>query len=117
MNKTDSATLCGAFDTLRDVINAPSDALARCPGLGPAKVRRLHAAFGLPFAPRPHPSAAAAVAVKEKVKEKEREKAGNDGDVKEEEGEDRKDEEKGTGEAKGGSEGSIAADGSAPTSA
>jgi hypothetical protein len=31
------------------VLNAPTASLARCPGLGPAKVRRLHAAFGRPF--------------------------------------------------------------------
>jgi hypothetical protein len=49
VNKTDAATLCGAFSSLREVLNAPTASLARCPGLGPAKVRRLHAAFGRPF--------------------------------------------------------------------
>ena len=49
VNKTDVLTLLRRFKTLRGVALASEEELAMCPGIGPAKVARIHAAFGTPI--------------------------------------------------------------------
>jgi len=49
VNKTDVLTLLRRFKTLRGVALAEESELAMCPGIGPAKVARIHAAFGTPI--------------------------------------------------------------------
>lgn len=49
VNKTDAASIGTAFGTLADALRANEAALDSVPGLGPTKVRRLHAAFTAPF--------------------------------------------------------------------
>ncbi|CAO3659023.1 unnamed protein product [Umbelopsis ramanniana] len=49
VNKTDVLTLRSTFGSLNRIINAPTEALALCPGFGEQKVRRLQQAFTQPF--------------------------------------------------------------------
>lgn len=49
VNKTDVLTLKSTFGSLEHIINAPTEALALCPGFGEQKVRRLQQAFTQPF--------------------------------------------------------------------
>ncbi|KAJ2958485.1 hypothetical protein NQZ79_g5935 [Umbelopsis isabellina] len=49
VNKTDVLTLKSTFGSLENIINAPTEALALCPGFGEQKVRRLQQAFTQPF--------------------------------------------------------------------
>jgi DNA excision repair protein ERCC-1 len=49
INKTDIVTLLSVFGTLKNIVNASSEELARCPGFGDQKVRRLLEAFNEPF--------------------------------------------------------------------
>lgn len=61
VNKTDSAVMGSKFRTLAEVFQASEADLAAAPGLGPAKVKRLFAAFDTPFyvgATRPDGAAA-----------------------------------------------------------
>ena len=45
VNRTDVLTLTAAFGTLKDILQASEEQLSSCPGLGPAKVKRLYDAF------------------------------------------------------------------------
>jgi DNA excision repair protein ERCC-1 len=49
VNKTDVLTLRSTFGSLDRIINAPTEAIALCPGFGEQKVRRLQQAFTQPF--------------------------------------------------------------------
>lgn len=49
VNKTDAAVMGSKFRTLAAVFQASEEALGAVPGLGPAKVKRLFAAFDTPF--------------------------------------------------------------------
>jgi hypothetical protein len=49
LNKTDVHTLGAACGTLAGIMTAPPEQLAACVGMGPAKVKRLHDAFHVPF--------------------------------------------------------------------
>lgn len=49
VNKTDSAVMGSKLRTLADVFQASEADLGAVPGLGPAKVKRLFAAFDTPF--------------------------------------------------------------------
>eukprot|EP00052_Salpingoeca_macrocollata_P022285 m.193289 g.193289 ORF g.193289 m.193289 type:complete len:126 (-) comp21761_c0_seq2:32-409(-) len=49
VNKADAVTLLSTFGSLRGVIEATSDELRLCPGLGDTKVDRLHAVLTEPF--------------------------------------------------------------------
>ena len=49
VNKTDSATMGADFGSLAAMFRASEQALSTVPGLGPTKVKRLHAAFSTPF--------------------------------------------------------------------
>ena len=49
VNKTDVATLLANFGSVRGVLGAGAEAMSLCVGLGEKKVRRLHAAFGMPL--------------------------------------------------------------------
>ena len=49
VNKTDSATMGSQFGTVASILKASEEQLGSVPGLGPTKVRRLHAAFSTPF--------------------------------------------------------------------
>ena len=49
VNKTDVLTLMSTFGSFERIINAPTEALALCPGFGEQKVRRLQQAFTQPF--------------------------------------------------------------------
>ena len=42
VNKTDAATLLGAFGTLENIVKATVEDLSLCPGFGPQKAQRLH---------------------------------------------------------------------------
>ncbi len=42
VNKTDAATLVGAFGTMENIIKASVEELSLCPGFGPQKAHRLH---------------------------------------------------------------------------
>jgi DNA excision repair protein ERCC-1 len=54
VNKTDVLTLKSTFGSLEHIINAPTEALALCPGFGEQKVRRLQQAFTQPFIVEKH---------------------------------------------------------------
>uniref|UniRef100_A0A0D9XLL6 DNA excision repair protein ERCC-1 n=1 Tax=Leersia perrieri TaxID=77586 RepID=A0A0D9XLL6_9ORYZ len=49
VNKTDVVTLGSSFGSLSQVMNASMEELARCPGIGERKVKRLHDTFHEPF--------------------------------------------------------------------
>ncbi|CAM6115019.1 unnamed protein product [Calypogeia fissa] len=49
VNKTDVLTLGSTFKTLSAIMNASMDDLAKCPGIGERKVKRLYDAFNEPF--------------------------------------------------------------------
>jgi DNA excision repair protein ERCC-1 len=49
VNRTDVLTLTASFGTLRDILQASEEQLSSCPGLGPAKVKRLYDAFHSKF--------------------------------------------------------------------
>lgn len=49
VNKTDCTTLWSTFGTVSAMAQATADDFSVCPGLGPRKVQRLHAAFHQPF--------------------------------------------------------------------
>ncbi|GBG70030.1 hypothetical protein CBR_g4857 [Chara braunii] len=49
VNKTDVATLGANFGTLSAIMGASKDELAKCPGIGERKVKRLYDAFHEPF--------------------------------------------------------------------
>ncbi|XP_006662516.1 DNA excision repair protein ERCC-1 [Oryza brachyantha] len=49
VNKTDVVTLGSNFGSLSQVMNASMEELARCPGIGERKVKRLHDTFHEPF--------------------------------------------------------------------
>lgn len=49
VNKTDAATLLGAFGTFEAVAKATVEDLAICPGFGPQKAHRLHKVLNEPF--------------------------------------------------------------------
>ncbi|KAF0930458.1 hypothetical protein E2562_032887 [Oryza meyeriana var. granulata] len=49
VNKTDVVTLGSTFGSLSQVMNASMEELARCPGIGERKVKRLHDTFHEPF--------------------------------------------------------------------
>jgi NAD-dependent DNA ligase len=49
VNKTDSATMGADFGSLAGMFRASEQALSTVPGLGPTKVKRLHAAFFTSF--------------------------------------------------------------------
>lgn len=42
VNKTDATTLLSTFGTLSDLVQAPSNILALCPGVGVQKAERIH---------------------------------------------------------------------------
>jgi len=52
LNKTDVLTLQTSFGSLRQMMQASADELARLPGFGDQKVGRLREAFTQPFLPR-----------------------------------------------------------------
>ncbi|CAL4934402.1 unnamed protein product [Urochloa decumbens] len=49
VNKTDVVTLGSSFGSLSQVMNASMEELARCPGIGERKVKRLYDTFHEPF--------------------------------------------------------------------
>ncbi|CAG8463290.1 9702_t:CDS:2 [Cetraspora pellucida] len=49
INKTDVVTLASSFGSLKRIMNASSDELAICPGLGEQKIKRIKEAFEQPF--------------------------------------------------------------------
>lgn len=49
VNKTDVVTLGSTFGSLSGIMDASMEDLARCPGIGERKVRRLHDTFHEPF--------------------------------------------------------------------
>lgn len=49
VNKTDVLTLGSTFETLTGIFSASMEDLARCPGIGERKVKRLYDAFHEPF--------------------------------------------------------------------
>lgn len=49
VNKTDVVTLGSSFGSLSQIMNGSMDELARCPGIGERKVRRLYDTFHEPF--------------------------------------------------------------------
>ena len=49
VNKTDAATLLGAFGNMRGVFEASIEDLSLCPGFGPQKAQRLHKVLNEPF--------------------------------------------------------------------
>ncbi|KAH1033104.1 hypothetical protein J1N35_045278 [Gossypium stocksii] len=49
VNKTDVVTLGSTFGSLSSIMDASMEDLARCPGIGERKVRRLHDTFHEPF--------------------------------------------------------------------
>lgn len=49
VNKTDSATMGANFGTMGAMFKSTEAQLSAVPGLGPTKVKRLHAAFSTPF--------------------------------------------------------------------
>ncbi|XP_078442579.1 nucleotide repair protein isoform X1 [Wolffia australiana] len=49
VNKTDVITLGSTFGSLSGIIDSSMEDLARCPGIGEQKVRRLHDTFHKPF--------------------------------------------------------------------
>eukprot|EP01025_Chloroclados_australasicus_P000741 TRINITY_DN10280_c0_g2_i1.p1 TRINITY_DN10280_c0_g2~~TRINITY_DN10280_c0_g2_i1.p1 ORF type:complete len:304 (+),score=21.00 TRINITY_DN10280_c0_g2_i1:102-1013(+) len=49
VNRTDCATMGTKFGTVADILKADIDKLSSCPGLGPAKAKRLFEAFNSPF--------------------------------------------------------------------
>ncbi|CAN6287717.1 unnamed protein product [Urochloa humidicola] len=49
VNKTDVVTLGSSFGSLSQVMNASMEELARCPGIGERKVKRLYDTFHKPF--------------------------------------------------------------------
>ncbi|KAJ4774487.1 DNA excision repair protein ERCC-1 [Rhynchospora pubera] len=49
INKTDVVTLGSSFGSLSQVMNASMEELARCPGIGEKKVKRLYDTFHEPF--------------------------------------------------------------------
>ncbi|GMJ11193.1 UV REPAIR DEFICIENT 7 [Hibiscus trionum] len=49
VNKTDVVTLGSTFGSLSSIMDASMEDLARCPGIGERKVKRLHDAFHEPF--------------------------------------------------------------------
>ncbi|KAL5225780.1 hypothetical protein ABZP36_012419 [Zizania latifolia] len=49
VNKTDVITLGSSFGSLSQTMNASMEELARCPGIGERKVKRLHDTFHEPF--------------------------------------------------------------------
>ncbi|KAJ1294817.1 hypothetical protein BS78_01G175200 [Paspalum vaginatum] len=49
VNKTDVVTLGTSFGSLSQIMNASMEELARCPGIGERKVKRLHDTFHEPF--------------------------------------------------------------------
>lgn len=49
VNKTDATTLLSTFGTLKEIVNAPVNTLALCPGFGFQKAQRLHKVLHEPF--------------------------------------------------------------------
>ncbi|CAN1232803.1 DNA excision repair protein ERCC-1 [Linum perenne] len=49
VNKTDVVTLGSTFGSLSNIMDASMEDLARCPGIGERKVKRLHDTFHEPF--------------------------------------------------------------------
>ncbi|XP_076301331.1 DNA excision repair protein Ercc1 [Lasioglossum baleicum] len=49
VNKTDATTLLSTFGTLSELINAESNLLALCPGVGIQKAQRIHKVLHQPF--------------------------------------------------------------------
>eukprot|EP01023_Acetabularia_acetabulum_P035997 TRINITY_DN34049_c0_g1_i1.p1 TRINITY_DN34049_c0_g1~~TRINITY_DN34049_c0_g1_i1.p1 ORF type:complete len:349 (-),score=30.63 TRINITY_DN34049_c0_g1_i1:359-1405(-) len=49
VNKTDCATMGTKFGTVADILKSKSSQLSSCPGIGPAKAKRLHEAFNTPL--------------------------------------------------------------------
>lgn len=49
VNKTDAVTLLNVFKTLANLIEAKPEQIALCPGIGPQKAKRIHAALHEPF--------------------------------------------------------------------
>jgi DNA excision repair protein ERCC-1 len=49
VNKTDAATLMGAFGTFENIVAASIEDLGMCPGFGPHKAQRLHKVLHEPF--------------------------------------------------------------------
>ncbi|KAK2587499.1 hypothetical protein KPH14_003199 [Odynerus spinipes] len=49
VNKTDATTLLSTFGTLKEIVNAPANTLALCPGFGFQKAQRLHKVLHEPF--------------------------------------------------------------------
>jgi len=49
VNKTDAATLIGAFSTMEGIVAASIEDLSMCPGFGPQKAQRLHKVLHEPF--------------------------------------------------------------------
>jgi len=49
VNKTDAATLIGAFGTMEGIVAASIEDLSMCPGFGPQKAQRLHKVLHEPF--------------------------------------------------------------------
>ncbi|PRP83659.1 DNA excision repair protein ERCC-1 [Planoprotostelium fungivorum] len=51
VNRTDARVLLENFETMRGVMNASSEELSICPGVGEKKVKRLFSTFTQPFIP------------------------------------------------------------------
>ncbi|XP_065826198.1 DNA excision repair protein ERCC-1-like [Oscarella lobularis] len=49
VNKNDAATLSKNFETLTNIVSASPSDIAKCPGLGQSKAKRLHDLFHQPF--------------------------------------------------------------------
>ncbi|XP_059818044.1 DNA excision repair protein ERCC-1 [Hypanus sabinus] len=49
VNRTDCITLISTFKTLSGIIEAPTEELSLCPGLGPQKAQRIHDLLREPF--------------------------------------------------------------------
>ncbi|KAF0442096.1 DNA repair protein rad10 [Gigaspora margarita] len=56
VNKTDVVTLSSSFGSLKRIMNASSDELAMCPGLGEQKIKRIKEAFEQPFLTHKNPN-------------------------------------------------------------